>query len=220
MTRTGSAGRPDLEERTESFMEWATLHTREIGIGVAVVAVLALGAFFYGQTRQSRANNAERALAEAQQAFSSGNQALALSDLQRVVNRFTGTPAADQAALLLVQLMYDGGKYADGIAQLAKIDRGDAFRDAAIESLTAIGFEQQGKFPEAAEHYRKASDRTPYPTDKASYLANAARALVSANNKAEAVKIWTQLASDPAGPMAAEARVRLGELEAKPAARS
>ena len=51
------------------------------------------------------------------------------------------------------------------------------------------------------------------------YRADAARALASAGKAAEAAKIWEELAKDPTSFYAAEARVRIGELTAKPAAR-
>jgi hypothetical protein len=39
---------------------------------------------------------------------------------------------------------------------------------------------------------------------------------MAAGKPAEAKAIWTELAADETGPMAAEARVRLGEITAKP----
>jgi len=61
-----------------------------------------------------------------------------------------------------------------------------------------------------------AADVTRFPADKAEYRASAARSYAAAGKVAEAKAIWTDLAKDDTGPMAAEARVRLGELEAKP----
>jgi hypothetical protein len=40
--------------------------------------------------------------------------------------------------------------------------------------------------------------------------------LLAAGKTADAKAIWVKLSSDPSAPGAAEARVRLGELEAKP----
>jgi hypothetical protein len=49
------------------------------------------------------------------------------------------------------------------------------------------------------------------------YMADAARALTSGGNKAEAAKIWQSLSNDNASAYQAEARVRYGELSATPA---
>ena len=43
-----------------------------------------------------------------------------------------------------------------------------------------------------------------------------ARVLTAAGKAAEAKAIWLKLAADPSGPMAPEARVRLGEMDGKP----
>jgi hypothetical protein len=39
---------------------------------------------------------------------------------------------------------------------------------------------------------------------------------MAAGKTAEAKAIWTELAKDDTGPMASEAKVRLGEVSAKP----
>ena len=51
------------------------------------------------------------------------------------------------------------------------------------------------------------------------YMADAARALTSAGNKADAAKIWSDLAKDQSSVFSAEARVRAGELTATPASK-
>jgi thioredoxin-like negative regulator of GroEL len=52
--------------------------------------------------------------------------------------------------------------------------------------------------------------------DKAKYKAAAARDYMAAGKTEEAKAIWTELAKDDTKPEAAEARVRLGEITAKP----
>ncbi len=220
MTRTGAAGRPDLEERTESFFEWVTANTRQLVYGALAILAVAVIALFWVKSRESRAISGERKLLEAEQALGSGNEAMAQKALEETVSRFSGTPAAKQASLILVQVLFDRGQYAQGVARLDKLDGGDAYMAAAIENLKAIGFEQQSKFADAADHYKKAAALTPFESDKMTYLANAGRALMSTTNRDEAIKVWSQLAADPTSAIAAEARVRLGELEARPAARS
>ncbi|MEA2764240.1 MAG: hypothetical protein QOK07_644, partial [Gemmatimonadaceae bacterium] len=55
-----------------------------------------------------------------------------------------------------------------------------------------------------------------YPVDKAQYQAAAARDYMAAGKPEEAKALWTELAKDDTSPLAAEAKVRLGELLAKP----
>jgi hypothetical protein len=57
---------------------------------------------------------------------------------------------------------------------------------------------------------------TEFPVDKAKYQSGAARDYMAAGKTEEAKAIWTELAKDDTSAEAAEARVRLGELTAKP----
>ncbi|HEX6537078.1 MAG TPA: tetratricopeptide repeat protein [Gemmatimonadaceae bacterium] len=220
MPRTGAAARPDLEERAQNLLEWAELHSKQLTIVAVAIIAIAGGVWFYQKSHQARTRNASAALAQAEQAVGAGNLALAQSDLDKIVSRYGGTVPGKQAILVLAQVLYDRGQYAQGIQQLQKlVDSDDAYLRAGALNLIGAGYEQQAKYADAAASYRKAADATAYPADRDQYLASAARALTSAGKTAEAKEIWSKLAADPTSPTAAEARVRLGEIEAK-AARS
>ena len=216
MTRTGAAARPDFEERTQSALQWIELHARWLIAAAVAVLVLVAGVWFYRASEQRRAETAGRSLAEAEQAFNAGNLALAQSDLEKVVNRYGGTQAGKQAKLLLSQVLYQRGQYQKGIDQVSSLTtERDKYLVATAYNLMAAGYEEMGKFGRAAELYRKAAENTTFSGTKYTYLAGAARALTSAGDTAGAKKIWKALAEDASNPSAAEARVRLGELDAK-----
>jgi len=216
MTRTGAAARPDLEERAQDFMEWAELHSRHLTIAAAAVVVIAGGIWFYAKSREARAANASAALVEAEQAVEAGNMPLAQNDLQRLVGRYGGTTAGRQGQLLLGKVMFERGQYQGGIAELQKLaDEKDEFTQAQAYDLIGAGYEQQQKFVEAAAAYRQAAASARFPQDRDGYLANAARALAAGGKTADAIEIWKKIADDPTSPASAEAKVRLGELEAK-----
>lgn len=217
MTRTGATARPDFEERTQNLLEWAELHSKLLTIiAVAIIAVVG-GTWFYRKSHEARTRNASAALVNAEQALTAGNLALAQSDLDKIVGRYSATEPGKQAVLLLAQVMYDRGQYAQGIQKLQQVEGSeDQYLRTAALNLVGAGYEQQGKYADAANYYRKAAESAAYPSDRDQYLASAARALTSAGKTAEAKEIWSKLANDPASPANAEARVRLGELEAKP----
>lgn len=218
MTRTGSVARPDFDDRTEGLMEWAEAHSRHLTIAAVAIVVLAGAGWFYAKSRQVQARNASAALSEAELALTSGNLPLAQSSLQQVVSRYGGTPSGNQARLLLAQVMFDDGRYQEGLAQLQPVvASGDKLVLASAQNLIGAGYEQSGKLVEAAQAYQKAADAAASPAERDTYLASAARALTDAGKSAEARVIWQRLADDPSSPAAAEARVRLGELEVKPA---
>lgn len=209
--------------KTQSFADWMQANTRLLTIGAGVIALGAVGAWFYMRSAEIKRQNAERGLSQAKQSLAAGNAQLAQSDLQKVVGRYKGTVSGAQAAMLLAQMNFDQGKYDDGIKALQPYQSGGAAGAAlgAVWSLTGDGQVASGKPVDAAASYQKAADATDLPGEKSLYLAKAGRALMAADKDAEARAIWEKLATDPkALPVKNEAQVRLGELDAKPAGKS
>ncbi|MFL5574385.1 MAG: tetratricopeptide repeat protein [Gemmatimonadaceae bacterium] len=209
----GAATRPTFEERSESVFGWVNDHWRQLLGGAAVLAALAGGVALWDRSQGMKSERGERALLEAQRSVQSGNLPLAQSDLQRVVDRFGGTPAEARARIVLAQVLYDQGKFGDGIAKVEPATHSKT-EGAPAEALVATGYEEQGKFKEAAEHYARAATLAAFDVDRATYRASAARAYAQAGNAGAAKQIWSELAQDEESPLAAEARVRLGELSA------
>jgi predicted negative regulator of RcsB-dependent stress response len=217
-TDTASARAAVASDRGRDFMDWFQVNSRIIGVGAAVVAVAAAGYWFYLRSQQIKTVNAERSLMQAEQSLQSGNTALATSDLQRVVTRYKGTGAGTEAAMLLAQADYNAGKYQDGIKVLQEVSGKAGGSEASLQSLIGDGYSQLNKPTDAAKSYERASDAAEFATERAYYRAKAARSYASAGNAAEAKRLWSQLATDQkAQAVAAEARVRLAELTAKPA---
>jgi len=218
MTKTGAAAGPAFDDRTESAMDWARANTKPIAVAAIVIALAAATWFFAKQWRERQADAAEVALNRARQSYGQGNLPLAQTDLKRVITRFGGSAAGSQASMLLAQAYYEQGKPDSGLKVLNDGKPSDT-DEAAFEALKGAGLEQKKEYAQAAERYRAAAGLADAKIAKDRFMADAARALTSANNKAEAAKIWSALANDNASTFAAEARVRLGELVATPAGR-
>lgn len=198
---------------------------RWIGVGVVVVGIAAAGYWFYLKQQQNRETNASRALLQAKQSQGAGNAALAQTDFQNVISRWGNTSAGVEAAMLLAGELYETGKYQDGVNVLEKEAKLDAARPSlpSIYSMIGDGYSQLKKMPEAAKAYSQAADAASTGSQKAErayQLAKAARAYDSAGNTAEAKRIWTDLANGDVPAVAAEARVRVGELESSSTPRS
>lgn len=203
------------------LMEWVQVNSKLLGGAAAVIVVIAVGYWFYIRSQQIKTINADRSLAQAEQSLQSGNAALASSDLQRVVSRYKGTGAGTQAALLLAQTYYNSGKYQDGIKVLQEISGKAGGGESMVQSLIGDGHAQMGKNNDAAKAYEKAADASIYENEKAYYRAKAARSYAAAGNVTEAKRLWTQLSTDTKSQaVAAEARVRLAELDAQRAGKS
>jgi predicted negative regulator of RcsB-dependent stress response len=218
MTKTGAAAGPAYDDRAESAMDWAREKARPIGIAVLAAAVVLIGWMLFRQYQNRRADAADAALNRARQSFSQGNLPLAQTDLRRVISGFAGSAAGSQATLLLAQAYYQQGKADSGLKVLAD-GRPAKTDEAAFEAMKGAGFEQKKEYAQAAERYRAAANLVDARIAKDRYLADAARALTSAGNKAEAAKIWSSLAADNTSTFSAEARVRLGELVATAASK-
>jgi predicted negative regulator of RcsB-dependent stress response len=207
-----------IEERADSFVGSMQRHSKQILAGAIGLAALLGAAYFYNSSQATKGVAAERAYYQAQQSIASGNVPLATTDLRKAADRFRGTPAGNQAAFALAQLLYDQGKYADGVATAQRVEAKTDAERASRESLIGAGLEGQGKFVDAAQRYKAAASAAKLANEKLLLRANEARAWMAAGRKAEARAIWTELSADPASPLADEAKVRLGELTAAPAA--
>lgn len=214
--------RATAADHAQTFLDWTRIQANYLIAGAAVVAVAAAGFWFYQRQQQITAANAERALMNAKQSMTAGNVQLAQSDLQTVYNRYGSTSAGLEAAMLLAQLDFDNGKAQDGVAMLEKAagSRAAAAQPGMIQNLEGDGYAQMGKLADAAKHYESAAAVTGFETEKAFYKAKAARTYQAAGDTAKARQIWSAIIDDPkAQTMAAEARVRLGELTATVAKR-
>jgi predicted negative regulator of RcsB-dependent stress response len=221
MTRTTS--KPEtLADQAQTFIDWTRLNRTAIAIGGAVVVVSAAAFWFYATQKQIAARNAERQLLLAKQSVSANNTALAQSDLQKVVASYGSTPSGIEAAMLLAQLDYDQGKYQEGITVLrGAVGLGAAKRQrSTILSLIGDGDQQMKKPMDAAKVYLDAAAAAEFDSERGSQMAKAARAYEGAKDTESARKLWAELAEDPRfEAVAAEARVRLGELTAQVAKR-
>jgi tetratricopeptide (TPR) repeat protein len=201
----------------ESFTEWFMLHKREVSWAVIVLVIVVLGYWYYERSEALKAQRGEAAYFQARQSAAAGNLPLAVSDLQKVATRYEGTSAGAQASMTLAQAFYQQKKFKEGIAALKKAEsKAPADFKPSIHVLEADGYEELKDFVTAAAQYEVAAKETRYPADKAQYQAAAATDYMAAGKTDQAKALWTELAKDETGPMAAEAKVRLGELLAKP----
>ena len=222
MTRTGAAARPSVEEQTETFVEWARDHSREISLATIAIATIAGAAWLYGRSAETKAGRAAVALAQAEATIAAGRTTEAETELTALVSRYEGTPAGTQGALRLAQVLYDQGKHQEGISRLVAVldDHGSGPMEVALKQMIAAGYEEAGQPAEAAARYLEAAADTRLEGESNSLKARAARAFALAGNKAEAIRLWEEVLGSGEGPLSNEARIRLGELRTVPAGSS
>ena len=219
MTRTGEAARPTLEDDSETFLEWLQANTRVLAFAALAVAAIALGTWLYAYFGRTNAAKAEGLLAQAETALASQRLPEAQTQLERLIQNYEGTPAAGQGLLRLAQVLYEQGKFQDGVARLegSLEEYDDGPFAVSVRQLAAAGYEQLGKPADAAARYAQAAELSELAGERDGLLARAARAWADAGRKDEAIRVWQMLMDRPGGTLANEARGRIGELTAVPA---
>ncbi len=200
----------------EQLADWFQLNSRYVAIGVATIAAGVLGYWFYTSNAERNARAAETQLLSARRALASGNAQLAATDLKRVATNHQNTRAGVEAALLLSESLFAEGKYEEAIDVLRGFTtRGSAeVERAKIYSLIGDGRMQLGQPADAAGEYQRAADAARFDGERTQQLGKRARALVVAGDTAVGRKQWESLTESAVPGIAAEARVRVGELTA------
>lgn len=206
----------------DSLMDTLIERKRELAIGAVVVAAVAGGLLLWRLSVNQKNDRAERALSEATNALYSGNRPLASSELQTVADRYRDTAPGVEGAMVLAQIDFEDARWADGIKVLEAIKQSSAIANfrAPVDGLMGGAYADMKKYDDAVKHYQAATDESEFQAMKDVYQADAARILALAGKKDEARKIWADLASRPDSPSVAEAKVRLGELDAVPATKN
>ena len=206
----------------ETVMDHIVLRKRELGIGAIVVVVIAGGLLLWRLSVNQKNDRAEQALTLATNALYAGNRPLAQSELQQVADRYRDTAPGVEGAMVLAQLDFEDARWPEGLKVLDAVQGSSQIANfkPAIDGLMAGAYSDMKKYDEAIKHYQSAAEASSYPTIKDLYLADAARVMDIAGKKDDAKKIWEALAAKPDSPSVAEAKIRLGEIEAAAAGKN
>lgn len=188
---------------------------RMLGIAAAVLAVVALGAWFAIEAGKRKETFAAKALEDARLVAEQGNLPLAVQQFEAVTRTYEGTPAAHEATLGMVQARLVNGQSELAISTLNDfIGRNPPATYAApANALLGTAYENTGKFAEALAAYREGARLATTDFLKATYLLDAGRAARLAKDTAQATTIYREII-DTYGETAAktEAEVRLAEM--------
>ena len=215
---TASTGSPvPSAPAGQDWGQWIKEHSRQVGFGLAGAVLVAAAVWLYVTSEQRKEVFASQALTKARSDAEAGDLPLAAYDLSQLTDRYGGTRAADQGAVMLGEVrLVQGGTQTDAAVkglQAFVEKRHPDFITASALSLLGGGLEQERKYREAADAYKKAADVIPYDFLKAQYLLDEGRTLAVAGDSAGARKAYGEvLERFGALNQAAEARVRLGEL--------
>jgi len=213
---TDSGTLPTRQPKPTSFMDWFQINSRWVGLGAVAVALAGAVAWYVPHQKALAAENADKMLLAAKQSLNSGNAQLAESDLRKVADRYAGTASGAEAGMLLGQLRLDRGDASGAVSWLQELaSKAKGPSEPAVRGLLGDALAQANKPADAAAEYEKAAGLSNMPGEKAMLQIKAAYAYMNGGKNAEAKKLFQALAASPESPaLAAEAKVRLGELEA------
>lgn len=206
---------PTVAAEVADPMIWVRKHQRLVlGIAGAVV-VLALGAWVVTETGQRRQLRAAEALDQARNIAESGNLPLAASELQKIIETFSGTDAATEAVVTLNQVRMVNGQSELAVVSLQEYLKTNPKKVYKVPAQGLLGeaLENAGRPEEAGAAYVGAAEDAEVDYLKAQYLLSAARAYGNAGKVDEAVKALQAIIDKyPKTTALTEARVRLAEF--------
>jgi TolA-binding protein len=185
-----------------------------VALGIFAAAV-ALVVWFVVASNRRKEEFAARSLSQARSTAEAGNLPLASSELQKIIDTYKGTDAANEAAITLNQVRLVNGQgelAAVGLRDFLAKSPPEKYR-APANGLLGASLENAGKWADAGDAFTKASDEADVEYLKARYLIDAGRAYTEAGKKDAAIAAYrTIIQKYPKSSSLTEAQVRLAEL--------
>lgn len=190
-------------------------NSRALLIALLVLVAAIAAWIFFQQSRARAEENAAVSLYQAQQYYFSGRYSEALPLLESIVGQYGSTRAGKLAPLFLGNAKLAAGDAAGAQQAFAALDPGsDPLLVAAADRGKAAALADLGQLAEAGQLYLTAAGREGNPLAADDYMA-AGAALFDAGQRDEAKAAFQKVVDEHAdSPRAAEARVRVAEIEA------
>jgi tetratricopeptide (TPR) repeat protein len=173
---------------------WAQQHRRALIIGGVLVAAAAVAIAVTFSMRSSRNAESARRLIEVRAVALSGNNQLAIRDLEQFVSAYGGTRAANEARLMLGRAYLQEGQTQPAIDAIQKL-AGDLDNILGVNGAFLLGaaHEAANQPQRAEETYLRIGDDAPYLYLQQEGLDNAARVRLQAGNAAGAAEIYERI---------------------------
>ncbi|HEV2129965.1 MAG TPA: tetratricopeptide repeat protein [Longimicrobiaceae bacterium] len=181
--------------RTLQFSAWARRNARLVIAAAVIALVLIVGAVYY---RWDQANRLERAATEfmfLEQTAASGNVALATRDIQQFIQRFDGTPYADEARVLLGQIHMQQGEPQQAVEALRDLPGRIRRSPVGVQGALLLGSAHAaaGDTAAAVATYTRVADEARLDFQREEALNSAALLREQAGDYTRAAELYRQL---------------------------
>ncbi len=176
---------------------WAQRNRPIVTLGVVVLGLGIAAFMYYGRYRDTLHTNAALQLEELQMRLISDDPVALQADLELYVDRFSGTPFADEARVSLAQVATDLGDR-EGAAEVLEPLAGDV-RDplgAQAAAMLAAIAEDMGDFRMAEGLYERLADDARLGFQRRDALASAARLRRAQGDPAGALAHYERLLAE------------------------
>ena len=176
---------------------WAQRNRPIVTLGVVVLGLGIAAFLYYGRYRDTLHTNAALQLEELQMRLASDDPVALQADLELYVDRFSGTPFADEARVTLAQVATDLGDR-EGAAEVLAPLAGDVREPLGAQAaamLAAIA-EDMGDFQVAEGLYERLADGARLGFQRRDALASAARLRRAQGDPAGALAHYERLLAE------------------------
>ena len=180
--------------KTLEVSQWAQRNRPVVTLAVVVLGLGIASFVYYGRYREALQSNAANQLEELQMRMGTGDPAEIQADLRLYVERFSGTPFADEARVALAHVSAGLGEYEAAAEVLGPLagDVEDPLGAQAAGMLAAIS-EDIGDFRMAEELYERLADRARLGFQRVNALSSAARIRREQGDPAAALALYDRL---------------------------
>jgi outer membrane protein assembly factor BamD (BamD/ComL family) len=194
---------------------WYRDRNRLMVTGAIAAAVIVAVTWFIVTSGKRKEEFASRSLSQARETAEAGNLPLASSELQKLIQTYKGTDAANEAVITLNEV-----RLVNGQGELAAVGLRDflATKPAAryvapANGLLGASLENSAKWADAGDAFSRASQAADVEYLKAHYLLDAGRAYTQSGKKDQAEAAYRAIIDKyPKSSSVTEAKVRLAEL--------
>jgi predicted negative regulator of RcsB-dependent stress response len=181
-------------ERVKPYAKWVVLAVVVIAIGLGAWAISA-------RMQASRDEKAAAALTQVTPKVDLNIPAVAaVTDLEKFIKEYPGTPAAREAQLMRANLLYQLQQYSEAAkAYESLLDRRDPAWNTLLTESLSYCYEGMGKYQKAAEVLKPLVEQTVGPM-QSEVLNRLAMLYEQAKDPGQAAGYWRKLLEKPPDP--------------------